>query len=208
MLQRLRSAGDGRGGGDGGRGIGEDGRGCKRGGGWGQVPRVRQPSGRGALQQGNTSAAPAEEEGEEGPEGEADADGMARATGPPPPRGRGVLAAAAEGFWRTTARSRSTAVVCAAGFCANLLTGLAWGLLAAWARDGLRLPGAVRNRASMYYSSLKGVVQVFAGAASDRVRADATRFRSHAHAHACTRTHPKSPLQQPFAAPTQTPHAR
>jgi hypothetical protein len=46
-------------------------------------------------------------------------------------------------------------VICFAGFVVNMTSGLAWGLLLAWARDGLGMDGAQRNLASACYESLK-----------------------------------------------------
>jgi hypothetical protein len=39
-------------------------------------------------------------------------------------------------FHRTTWGNRNLAAVSLAGFCANFETGMAWGLLASWSRDG------------------------------------------------------------------------
>ena len=72
-------------------------------------------------------------------------------------------------FARTTWGDRNLAVVCVAGFCANFETGMAWGLLASWARDGLGVGGARRDAFMAAYSFLKGFSQIFAGVASDRV---------------------------------------
>ena len=51
-------------------------------------------------------------------------------------------------------------MVCVAGFCANFETGMAWGLLASWARDGLG-GGARRDAFMAAYSFLKGFSQIF-----------------------------------------------
>ncbi len=40
---------------------------------------------------------------------------------------------------------------------------LAWGLLLAWARDALRVPGPGRNLMAACYSFLKGLVQLLSG---------------------------------------------
>ena len=72
-------------------------------------------------------------------------------------------------FARTTWGDRSLAAVCVAGFCANFETGMAWGLLASWARDGLGLGGARRDAFMASYSFLKGFSQLAAGIFSDRV---------------------------------------
>jgi len=66
-------------------------------------------------------------------------------------------------------RSRPMLVMCAAGFVINMTTGLAWGLLLAWARDGLGMDGAQRNLASASYEALKGVSQLLAGLLSDKI---------------------------------------
>uniref|UniRef100_A0A7S1SG99 Major facilitator superfamily (MFS) profile domain-containing protein n=1 Tax=Tetraselmis chuii TaxID=63592 RepID=A0A7S1SG99_9CHLO len=66
-------------------------------------------------------------------------------------------------------RTRSMLVICFAGFVVNMTSGLAWGLLLAWARDGLGMDGAQRNLASACYESLKGMSQFLAGLLSDRV---------------------------------------
>jgi hypothetical protein len=50
-----------------------------------------------------------------------------------------------------------------AGFCTNFVTGLALGLLAAWARDGLHLSSDARNFFSSCYSFLKGLSQFASG---------------------------------------------
>lgn len=72
-------------------------------------------------------------------------------------------------FARASWGDRNLAVVCVAGFCANFETGMAWGLLASWARDGLGVGGARRDAFMAAYSFLKGFSQIFAGVASDRV---------------------------------------
>lgn len=45
--------------------------------------------------------------------------------------------------------------MCCAGFVINMTSGLAWGLLLAWARDGLGMDSMQRNLASACYESLK-----------------------------------------------------
>ena len=72
-------------------------------------------------------------------------------------------------FAHATWGNRALSVVCVAGFCANFETGMAWGLLASWARDGLGVGGARRDAFMAAYSFLKGFSQIFAGVASDRV---------------------------------------
>ena len=72
-------------------------------------------------------------------------------------------------FARASWGDRNLAVVCVAGFCANFETGMAWGLLASWARDGLGVGGARRDAFMAAYSFLKGFSQLAAGVASDRV---------------------------------------
>ena len=72
-------------------------------------------------------------------------------------------------FARTTWGDRNLAVVCVAGFCANFETGMAWGLLASWARDGLGIGGTRRDAFVAAYSFLKGFSQLAAGVFSDRV---------------------------------------
>ena len=72
-------------------------------------------------------------------------------------------------FARASWGDRNLAVVCVAGFCANFETGMAWGLLASWARDGLGVGGARRDAFMAAYSFLKGFSQIAAGVASDRV---------------------------------------
>lgn len=46
-------------------------------------------------------------------------------------------------------------VMCVAGFVVNCTAGLAWGLLLAWARDGLGMDGQQRNFAAACYDMLK-----------------------------------------------------
>ena len=70
-------------------------------------------------------------------------------------------------FRRTTAGSRSTALVCLSGFAVNLTTGVAWGLLLAWARDGLGLSGGQRDFVAAAYSFVKGLSQFVTGPLSD-----------------------------------------
>ena len=72
-------------------------------------------------------------------------------------------------FARATWGNRALAVVCVAGFCANFETGMAWGLLASWSRDGLGIGGARRDAFMASYSFLKGFSQLAAGIFSDRV---------------------------------------
>ena len=48
-------------------------------------------------------------------------------------------------FVRTSFADRSLSVVCLAGFCAKFETGLAWGLMATWARDVMGLGGRERG---------------------------------------------------------------
>ena len=72
-------------------------------------------------------------------------------------------------FARASWGDRNLAAVCAAGFCSNFETGMAWGLLASWARDGLGLGGARRDAFMGAYSFLKGFSQLAAGVFSDRV---------------------------------------
>ena len=59
-------------------------------------------------------------------------------------------------FARASWGDRNLAVVCVAGFCANFETGMAWGLLASWARDGLGVGGARRDAFMAAYSFLGG----------------------------------------------------
>ena len=80
-----------------------------------------------------------------------------------------LLEGAAHWFGRTTWGNRSTLLMCAAGFVANLTTGLAWGLILVWARDVLELDAAQRNTVTACYSFIKGLSQVGTGALSDRV---------------------------------------
>ena len=75
----------------------------------------------------------------------------------------------ARAFVRTSFTHRSLAAVCVAGFCANFETGMAWGLIASWARDGLGVDGRERDFFTGAYSFLKGLSQLFAGLASDRL---------------------------------------
>ena len=72
-------------------------------------------------------------------------------------------------FARASWGDRNLAVVCVAGFCANFETGMAWGLLASWSRDGLGIGGARRDAFMASYSFLKGFSQLAAGIFSDRV---------------------------------------
>lgn len=72
-------------------------------------------------------------------------------------------------FAHATWGNRALAVVCVAGFCANFETGMAWGLLASWSRDGLGIGGARRDAFMASYSFLKGFSQLAAGIFSDRV---------------------------------------
>ena len=74
-----------------------------------------------------------------------------------------------QSFYRTTWGDRSLAVVSFAGFCANFETGMAWGLLASWARDGLGMSGQKRDAFMAAYSFCKGFSQLFAGILSDKV---------------------------------------
>lgn len=75
--------------------------------------------------------------------------------------------------WRTFARTcwsnRSTAVICVAAFATNFMTSLAWGLVLAWARDGLHVQGTSRDFLAGCYSFLKGVPMLLAGSISDRI---------------------------------------
>jgi hypothetical protein len=73
------------------------------------------------------------------------------------------------GFVRTSFTNRSLAVVCLAGFCANFETGLAWGLIATWARDVMGLGGRERDFFTACYSFVKGLSQLLAGMMSDRI---------------------------------------
>ena len=72
-------------------------------------------------------------------------------------------------FVRTSFADRSLSVVCLAGFCANFETGLAWGLMATWARDVMGLGGRERDFFTACYSFVKGLSQLLAGMVSDRV---------------------------------------
>ena len=72
-------------------------------------------------------------------------------------------------FARTSFTHKSLVVVCVAGFCANFETGMAWGLMASWARDGLGVGGRERDFFTGAYSFLKGLSQLLAGLVSDRV---------------------------------------
>lgn len=73
------------------------------------------------------------------------------------------------GFVRTSFANKSLAVVCLAGFCANFETGLAWGLMATWARDAMGLGGRERDFFTACYSFVKGLSQLLAGIMSDRI---------------------------------------
>jgi hypothetical protein len=53
--------------------------------------------------------------------------------------------------------------MCVAGFCTNFVTGLALGLLVAWARDGLHLSSDARNFFASCYAFLKGLSQFASG---------------------------------------------
>ena len=74
---------------------------------------------------------------------------------------------AREKFLWTTWRNKSTALVCASGFAVNLTTGVAWGLLLAWARDSLGLSGGQRDFVAASYSLVKGLSQLVTGPLSD-----------------------------------------
>lgn len=78
---------------------------------------------------------------------------------------QGMLAEA----FALTAGNRSTAVMCLAGFVTNLLTGLAWGLVLAWARDSLGLFASQRNLLAASYDFTKGLTQFLTGVISDRL---------------------------------------
>ena len=73
------------------------------------------------------------------------------------------------GFVRTSFVNKSLAVVCLAGFCANFETGLAWGLIATWARDSMGLGGRERDFFTACYSFVKGLSQLLAGMISDKI---------------------------------------
>ena len=70
---------------------------------------------------------------------------------------------------RTSFANKSLAVVCLAGFCANFETGLAWGLMATWARDAMGLGGRERDFFAACYSFVKGLSQLLTGIMSDRI---------------------------------------
>ena len=70
---------------------------------------------------------------------------------------------------RTTWRNKNTAVVCAAAFCANFETAVAWGLMSVWARDSLGLTGRERDFFTACYSFMKGFTQIAAGTLSDTI---------------------------------------
>ena len=57
--------------------------------------------------------------------------------------------------------------MCLSGFAVNLTTGVAWGLLLAWARDGLGLSGGQRDFLAAAYSFVKGLSQFVTGPLSD-----------------------------------------
>ena len=100
--------------------------------------------------------------------GEAEEDELRALRGPAPaPEGSLQVPGAWELFRRTTAGSRSTALVCLSGFAVNLTTGVAWGLLLAWARDGLGLTGGQRDFVAAAYSLVKGLSQFVTGPLSD-----------------------------------------
>jgi hypothetical protein len=86
-----------------------------------------------------------------------------------PTAGSGADETLLQAFIRTSFRNRSLAVVCLAGFCANFETGMAWGLIASWARDGIRIGGRERDFFTGCYSFLKGFSQLVAGMISDRI---------------------------------------
>ena len=54
-------------------------------------------------------------------------------------------------------------MICVAGFCTNFVTGLALGLIASWARDGMHMSSDERNFYSACYSFLKGMSQFLTG---------------------------------------------
>lgn len=86
-----------------------------------------------------------------------------------PIAGAGADETLKDAFVRTSFSNRSLAVVCVAGFCANFETGMAWGLIASWARDGLGIGGRERDFFTGCYSFLKGFSQLLAGLISDRI---------------------------------------
>jgi MFS family permease len=74
-----------------------------------------------------------------------------------------------EAFVRASFKDESLRALCLASFCANFETGMAWGLISSWARDGLLIGGRERDFFTGCYSFLKGLSQFGAGLLSDKI---------------------------------------